>query len=129
MFWRYGLRFFDNGQLSIKYSIVYWNGLFARSELRPIEAEVKNRVVVLQVIRTYFQQSRSPFQSARKARRPRSLSGVQSRKLLIFEVDRPGIAKEIIWALQLYSISPSSTGSRGASNSSLNSRISITWAT
>ena len=83
MFWRYGLRFFDNGQLSIKHSIMYWNGLFARSELRPIEAEVKKRVVVLQVIRTCFQQSRSPFQSARKARRPRSLSGVQSGKLLI----------------------------------------------
>lgn len=52
MFWRYGLRFFDNRQLSIKYSIVYWNGLFARSEFRPIEAKVKNRVVALQVIRT-----------------------------------------------------------------------------
>jgi hypothetical protein len=32
IFWRYGVRFFDNGQLSINHSIVYWNEWLARSD-------------------------------------------------------------------------------------------------
>jgi len=74
---------------------MYWNELFARSELGPIEAEVKNREVVLQVIRTCFQQSRFPHQSASKARRPRRLSGVLSRKLLINDLINKALLCEV----------------------------------
>jgi hypothetical protein len=43
IFWRYGLRFFDNGQLSIIHSIVYWNGLFARSDFGLVKQKPEKR--------------------------------------------------------------------------------------